>query len=282
MAIVCGVMLCASCEKMNVSQEDTGGDANVFLRIGSYEQVPFGMTRATVSEVCSRLSFLIYDRDGERIRKADQQVDDEDFGQASFMLAKGRYFLVVLAHSGQGNPTSTSARKIAFTNKTGYTDTFLYADSLIVDDKEVERSLNLKRIVAMVRFLPYDAAPAKADSIRFYYSGGSGTFDAGAGGWGVVNSKQSQWYELARQERTFEIYTIPHEGDADTLTVTASTYRGSREGSALVTECEIPGIPVKRNHITTCRGYLFSPVYQQTFSITVDDIWDSDSISFDF
>ena len=151
-----------------------------------------------------------------------------------------------------------------------------------VGDMDVERSLILKRIVAMVRFIPYDAVPTRADSIRFYYTGGSGTFDAVAGGWGVVNSEQVQWYGLTHTEKKFEIYTIPHEGDDDHLKVIVNTYRGNKNGTAIVSECEIVEIPVKRNHITTCRGNLFSPVYQQTFNITIDDVWDNDSIVFYF
>ncbi len=281
MAIVCGVMLSvASCEKMTVGQKEADG-VNVRLSVGSFEQEPFPATRAAVADVCTRISFLVYDDQGARIRKEDQQCGEETFGQAGFLLAKGRYFLVVVAHSGQGNPTSTNARKVAFTNKTGYTDTFLYADSLTVGDADVERSLNLRRIVAMVRFVPYDEAPARADSIRFLYTGGSGTLDAVAGGWGVVNSEQVQWYGIEGGGK-HEIYTIPHAGDDDHLTVTVNTCHGLKSDAAIVSECKIEGIPVKRNHITTCRGFLFSPVYQQKFDITIDDIWDSDSLTFDF
>lgn len=103
-----------------------------------------------------------------------------------------------------------------------------------------------------------------------------------AGGWGAVNSQQQQWYALDPASQAFEIYTIPHEGDDDRLKVTVNTYRGLKSDPILLTECEIEDIPVKRNHITTCRGYLFSPVYQQKFTITIDDIWDNDSITFDF
>jgi hypothetical protein len=285
MAFVCGMMLCvASCEKMNVTNTDSGdkGEANVRLSVGSFELEPFSATRTMVSDVCSRISFLVYDRNGDRIRKLDQQVGDADFGQADFLLAQGRYFLVVTAHSGLGNPTSTNAQKIAFTNKTGFTDTFLYADSLTVGDTDVEQSLNLRRIVAMVRFLPIDAVPVGADSIRFHYTGGSGTFDAVAGGWGVVNSEQMQWYGVSGKTNQFDIYTIPHEGDDDQLKVKVNTYHDTAGDISILSECEIEGIPVKRNHITTCRGYLFSPVFQQKFNITIDDVWDNDSITFNF
>ena len=45
---------------------------------------------------------------------------------------------------------------------------------------------------------------------------------------------------------------------------------------------KIEGIPVLRNHITICRGYLFSPVYQMDYEITIDDRWSADSLYFDF
>lgn len=281
---VCGVMLLAgvvSCEKMNLNDADDGSRANVVLRIGSIEQIPFEMARTRgrdVNGVCSRLNFLVY-QDGERIRQISQMSDDDDFGEARVQLAEGRYFIVVLAHSSNGNPTSTKANKIGFTNTTGYTDTFFYGDSLIVKDEDVSRTLELKRITSMVRFIPYDDIPAQAGRIRFYYTGGSGTLDACDNGWGVVNSKQSQWYDLTHDEENFEIYTIPH-GDDDQLTVTAQTYKSQTE--TIVTERKIEAIPVLRNHITICRGYLFSPVYQMDCEITVDDRWSTDSLYFEF
>ena len=271
--IVCGALLLAAslqCEKMAVSEGDES--PNVVLHIGSYEQTPFpARTRATAQEVCTRINYLIYDNTGERIRQEVQQVDDEHFGQVALQLPEGNYFLVILAHSSDGNPTSTDARKIGFTNTTGFTDTFLYADSLMVEDTDIELTLPLKRIVAMIRIIPEDQIPARADRIRFYYTGGSGTLDAVNNGWGVVNSKQSQFYDITHQETAFEIYTIPH-GSNDHLDVTATTYHGVDD--EIVSERKIEGIPVVRNCITTCRGYLFSPVYGSNFRITIDDDWD--------
>ena len=287
-ACVCGVMVlagAASCEKMNVEgSDDEDSKANVVLRIGSVEQVPFEMARTRgrdVNGVCSRLNFLVF-QNKERIRQINQASGDEDFGEAHIQLAEGRYYIVALAHSSDGNPSLTKKDdklRLGFTNTTGYTDTFFYGDSLIVEDKDVTRTLELKRITAMVRFIPYDEIPSQAGRIRFYYTGGSGTLDASDNGWGVVNSKQSQWYDLNHNEENFEIYTIPH-GNNDELTVTAQTYKGQTE--TIATEREIEGIPVLRNHITICRGYLFSPVYQMDYEITIDDRWSADSLYFDF
>lgn len=287
-ALVCGVVLLGttSCEKMNVKDAESEGEGmSVTVRVASFEQVPFSLARTrgkAVSDVCARLNFLIY-KDGERIRQEAQQQGDESFGNALFRLPEGRYFLVVLAHSSNGNPTSTNAAKIAFTNSTGYTDTFLYADSLIVGNEDVDCALNMKRVVAMVRFLFEDPLPAKAGRIKFYYTGGSGTLNATDNGWGNVDSKQIQWYDINGGEEKFEIYTIPHTADKEYLTVTVSTFeKESDDTETVVTEKVIEDVPVKRNHITTCRGYLFSPVYKMNFTIDVDDEWDNDSIFFQF
>ena len=264
---------------MNLGESPDSEQPNVLLRVSRFEQIPFPSTRA-VGNICTRISFLVYDKYGERIRQQNQQLGDEDFGEAGFFLPSGHYFLVALAHSSAGNPTSTNARKIGFTNKTGYTDTFLYADSLIVNGKNIEKTLTLERIVSMVRFQFDDEIPARADSIRFYYTGGSGTFDAVSGGWGVVNSKQSQFYPVTHQEHHFDIYTIPH-GNDDKLMVTATTYHVSPNSVEVTSEREIENIPVRRNKITLCRGYLFSPVYGMDFDITILDRWDNDTINFD-
>lgn len=280
-ALVCGVMLLAmaSCEKMNLgeAQEER---PNVTLRVSRYEQVPFPSTRAG-AELCKRISFLVYDKYGERIRQLNQEWGDEGFGEADFFLPSGHYFLVVLAHSSNGNPTSTNARKIGFTNKTGFTDTFFYADSLVVGDADISETLALKRIVSMVRFEFEDEIPAKADSIRFYYTGGSGTLDAVDDGWGVVNSKQSQYYPVKHTEKHFDIYTIPH-GDDDELKVTVTTYHYQGRDVSVVSERDIENIPVRRNKITLCKGYLFSPVYSGDFKIEILDTWDNDTIHFEF
>ena len=287
MTCVCGVMLLcvASCEKMNLSERSGSSDKeqerNVVPRVSSFEQTPFtSVTRAAVADVCTRLNFIVYNKEGSRIRQVQQTISDEDFGQAGFYLSSGTYFLVVVGHSSNGNPTSTNAEKIAFTNSTGYTDTFFYAGSLTVDDQGVEKDLSLSRIVAMVRFVFDDAIPAKANRIRFYYTGGSGTFDAKAGGWGVVNSKQTQFYDITHSERQFGIYTIPH-GDDDKLTVTVTTYEGAEDDATILSEREIEDIPVLRNHITTCYGSLFSPVFGVKFKITIEDEWD-EGIEFSF
>ena len=280
-AFVTGVVLfaVASCEKMNLGDRsgssDDEKDANVLVCVRSFEQTPFeaGTRAKKVSDVCTRLNFAVFDSGGERVQQKDQKVSDEDFGRAYFNLPVGNYRLVVLAHSSNGNPTLSNAQKIGFTNAKGYTDTFFNSQELNVGEDTISLNLNLKRIVAMVRFIPDDEPPARTDSIRFYYVGGSGSLDATADGWGVVKSKQTHWFKKETGTKKYEIYTIPRQ-DSQYLEVTAGAY----QGADLLSSCVIDSIPIKRNCITTCRGKLFDgKVTKASFTITVDDQWESDT-----
>ena len=165
------LLLATSCEKMVIGESEgpADEDANVVVQVMSFEQQPFSLTqtRGETETGPTKLNFIVYDEGGMRIRQESQQWGDSDFGIARFKLQEGRYFLVALAHSGKGNPTSTNVHKIGFTNKTGYTDTFLYADSLVVGEEEVDDELQLKRIVSKVKFVFNDQLPEDADSIRF-------------------------------------------------------------------------------------------------------------------
>ena len=278
------LLLAASCEKMVISgsERSDAEDANVVVQVMNFEQLPFSLTRTRGETETgpTRLNFIVYDEDGMRIRQESQQLGDDEFGIARFKLQEGRYFLVALAHSGKGNPTSTDLHKIRFTNKTGYTDTFLYADTLVVGEEVIDDELQLKRIVSKVRFVFSDQLPEDADSIRFYYEGGSGAFDA-VTGVGVVKSQQQQWLPVNPNDTSYEIYTIPR-ADSDKLKVLVTTYKTSGGKVEILTEREVSDIPIQRNTITVCRGSLFNPTEQHQISIDIDTTWDNEVIEFPF
>ena len=278
--LACGVMLCsvASCEKMNLGDSSSGDEegANVIVSIRSFEQTPFeSRTRAAVADLCSRLNFVVFNQDGERVDQKDQEIDDEDFGRTHFMLPVGDYILAVVAHSSNGNPSvnKRSTKKgatIGFTNAKGYTDTFFAARNLTVGDDSVHLDMGLKRIVAKVRFLNSDAIPEKADTVRIYYEGGSGTLDVENGGWGNTNSKQTATFPKSAFSNEFTIYTIPWPDKNYLKEVNIVAFRGADR----LTSTVIDSIPIRRNCITTCRGNIFDgKVTKVSFTITVDDEW---------
>ena len=191
------LLLLSSCEEpitddgSVVSGSAADNDANLTVTVFEIEKTPFGsLTRATnnattragqqqASTVCTRLNFAIYDEDGSRVKQVNQQSSAADFGSAAFQLEPGDYTLVVVGHSSNGNPTMTNLGKIQFTNAQGYTETFLYHATVTIADDPVEQPASLDRIVSLCRFvLTDDEIPADVKRMRFYYTGGSGAFNA--------------------------------------------------------------------------------------------------------
>ena len=267
-----------SCEKAIFSDYETSGetDGNLRVRVFQIENTPFGnLTRAigneqltrgatTASEVCTRLNFLIYNTDGSRAKMVNQTSDNAGFGTASFQLDEGDYQLVVVGHSANGNPTSTNPQKISFTNAQGYTDTFLSSGDITIEPEEsLEIDVTLERIVARCSFVITDEFPAEVAKLQFYYTGGSGAFDAYTG-LGSVNSKQTVTFDVTDGSQTqFDLYTFLHEqSDNIALRVTALDANGNT-----LYEREFD-VPMEQNHITWLTGAFFNGSGSSSTSVT--------------
>ncbi len=281
--IACAVVAFISCEKPLLVEEDSTGDVdgNLTVRVYDIEKTPFQhfsrtatapSTRAEkpVSEACTRLNYAVYTLDGNRVKQINQTVDMNNFGTASFQLETGDYFLVVVGHSSAGNPTMTDPYNIKFTNALGYTDTFLCAANITIDDEPVDVDASLIRIVSLCRFVITDDIPADITTLRFYYTGGSGTFDATTG-LGSVNSKQDVKYEVTADRREFDLYTFLHDTEGTIhLTVSALDASGSERYSRDF------NVPMEQNHITWISGAYFSGSGSSSFDIsgiTVNTDW---------
>ena len=148
-----------------------------------------------VSEVCTRLNFLLY-QNGKKVKTVNQKESDAGFGTVDVTLDAGSYQLLVLAHSCAANPTTTSAEKIQFNNtETGYTDTFYYYGDLVVSGDKTTVDISMKRATSKFCLVTTDTKPANIKKFQFYYEGGSGALDATTG-FGCVNSKQSVFVNL--------------------------------------------------------------------------------------
>ena len=262
------IVVLASCEKVIFDQEEKStGDADGNLTVSVYqiEQMPFASqnggsethragTRAAVTDYCNRLNFAVYEMDGSRVKQVNQTSDKTGFGTASFSLEEGEYQLVVLAHSSNGNPTMTNPQKIQFSNSTGYTDTFLYYTTVTVTEEHQTLSVSLERIVSMCRFVMNDSIPAGVNKLEFYYTGGSGAFNATTG-LGNVNSKQKMTFSVtAGQSGTqYDLYTFLHQQDDD-ITLKVTAYDGSDN---VLYEREFD-VPMTRRKITRLSGDFFT------------------------
>jgi hypothetical protein len=265
-----------ACEKAIISDENESGATKGNLRVSVFqiEKTPFaslfpGSSQATTrgakaaSEACTRLNFAVYDQGGLRLKQLNQTSDMADFGHASFQLEEGTYQLVVVGHSANGNPTMTNPAKIQFTNSTGYTDTFQCYGEVTIGEEAVDYQVSLDRIVALCRFVVTDDIPADLRKMQFYYTGGSGAFNA-ATGLGSVASKQTVTVDVTDgSQKQFDLYTFLHEqSDNIALKVTALDASGN-----VLYERDFD-VPMQQNHITWLSGAFFNGSGSSSTSVT--------------
>ena len=265
-----------ACEKAIISDENESGATKGNLRVSVFqiEKTPFtslfpGSSQATTrgakaaSEACTRLNFAVYDQGGSRLKQLNQTSDMADFGHASFQLEEGTYQLVVVGHSANGNPTMTNPAKIQFTNSTGYTDTFQCYGEVTIGEEAVDYQVSLDRIVALCRFVVTDDIPADVRKMQFYYTGGSGAFNA-ATGLGSVASKQTVTVDVTDgSQKQFDLYTFLHEqSDNIALKVTALDASGN-----VLYERDFD-VPMQQNHITWLSGAFFNGSGSSSTSVT--------------
>ncbi len=250
--------LSTSCEKPIINEKISADEVRVVFHVVSFSQTPLTTSNVRqvpvrIDEACSRLSFAIYDG-STKVKSVNQTKGSNDFGTLSLVLPKGNYRLVAIAHNGTGAAAITSPDKITFPNNK-CTDTFYICEDFSVSDNS-EFDLTLKRAVAMFRFVIEDAFPENIHQMKFYYTGGSSTFDATTG-YGCVNSKQTEYREISDEmgnnEKQFDLFTFPHaEEDTLKMTITALT-----SSEATVKERTFANIPIKLNSITQYSGTFF-------------------------
>lgn len=112
--------------------------------------------------------------------------------------------------------------------------------------------------------------------IKFYYTGGSSTFDATTG-YGCVNSKQTEMRSVANSaytgESTYDIYTFPH-ADEKKLKIEISALENASSTSSTY-ERTIDNVIVKRNYITRYSGRFYEDesAMGRGFTMSTDDEW---------
>lgn len=287
--ILCTLLSLSSCEKA-ITDEDSvvsgspaDKDANLTVTVFSIEKTPFGTlapgayapatraaTRASAtraatpaSEACTRLNFAIYDEGGSRVKQVNQTSAEADFGKASFQLAEGDYLLVVVGHSSNGNPTMTDPTKVQFTNATGYTDTYLCCANVTIGEEKVDYNVSLDRITALCRFVLTDTEiPSEVKKMRFYYTGGSGAFNAQTG-LGCVNSKQDVKFDVSDDHKQFDLYTFLHDTEG-TIHLTVSALDAS---GVEITQRDFD-VPMQQNYITWLSGPFFGDSGSGSTTIT--------------
>lgn len=265
-----------ACEKAIVGEgkETTGDpDGNVHVTVYQVAKTPFSdLTRAgsEPATIMTRLNFAVYTLEGTRVKQVNKTSDNSAFNQCSFQLEPGDYQLVVVGHSSSGNPTMTDPTCIKFTNAQGFTETFMAYQVLTVTGEPQEVGVNIDRIVSRCSVVLTDDIPANVKKLRFYYTGGSGAFDASTG-LGCVNSKQDVWFDVASGQHQFDLYTFLHDNEGTIhLQVTA------HDANDNIIQERTFDVPMEQNHITWLTGAFFSgsgSSSSTTITVTVNTDW---------
>ena len=274
--LLLSIVAFTSCEKVVLDNVDDNAKGNLIVSTQVQDEVGIGQaiwqsTRSTrpLAEFCTRISYVLY-QDGQRVKYVNQKQDDDGFGSARLSIGAGQYTLLIVGHSGASNASTTDINKITFSGK--LTDTFVFSQDIELADEAKNINALLTRTVAMVRLNVTGDIPSYAARLKFYYTGGSSTLD-GVTRRGCVDSRQTEYRDVSTTQRTYDIFTFPHE-EEDILKITITAY--DAEGNELI-ERVISDVPVRTNHITTISGDFFDGSNGAFISVgatpMADDTW---------
>lgn len=252
-----------SCEKFNPEEVETGSakagdaDGNVSLYLDSCPQ--------------QRISIAIF-QDDKKVKNIHTQKDALQDNLLKVTLQEGIYQVVAIAHNGEGNCTISSPEKITFA-KNKVTDTSYLYDTLEVGVNRVSKYLSLKRAVAIFQLNLTSPTTPEMQQLKFYYTGGSSTFNAYTG-YGCVNSRQTEYRILSPQENNYYVYTFPHP-DKKKLQMVI-TIQDKQQNDLKKTTLE--DVPIAINDTTLYRGNFETSFSDENdsntdFNFDFEDVW---------
>ena len=260
----------------SIEMDRAEGKEITFQVVGLEQVLVDAQSRAEVpiSELCTNITLALY-QGSTRVQKIDQDAEDDHFGRFTTHLPYGSYTLVCLAHSSEGNATTTNPEKISFPSSY-VTDTFIYcAEIEVTEESEPIQNLSLTRAVSKFEICMTDKIPEDVTMLEIRYTGGSATVNARTGR-GVTNSRQHEEFEVTpgTTANTFGVYTFLFDEEGKLkITITAYDEAGNDVYSRVFED-----VPMKRNNITRYQGKFFGKAFDGT--ITADSTWTHTSHNF--
>lgn len=219
---------------------------------------------ASLADFLGNVTFAVF-QNGQHLHISHQQSSQSQFGIWQVRLEPGIYQLLILAHNGTDHPTVSKPDEIKFANNKVTETFYAYLDLEVASD--LSQTIVLERAVAKVQYYCKDPIPDNVAQMKFYYTGGSSTFNA-LTGLGVVNSRQTEYREITSEmigrPTVFPIFTFPHDTDDQIkLTVTAIDSNGNE-----LQDATYESIDVTLNEATVVEKYFFTQSdYQETTEI---------------
>lgn len=179
-AILC---IFSSCVNTIIEEPEELGMKDLVFNAMPYTQIP--MSRAELSETCTKLSLALYskDKDGNYTlyKEVKQESTDSNFGTIAVKdVVYGDYLLVAIGHKGENHAVLTNAKSITFGADDGHiTDTFYYVETLeVAAGTELSHSIILNRCVAQFQMVIESVIPNAADKFKITIDGTAVAFDA--------------------------------------------------------------------------------------------------------
>ena len=284
------LMVCASCEKMVIDEEEQPektSNANLILRVSKSSFHPYdGDTKTVVdmADYCSRFNFVLY-QDGKKVEAVTQMKDEagNDFGQVAMTVSTGTYQLMVLAHSSVGgNPVLSHPEEIQFTNQLGYSDTFYYYGTIEVTTDQTSHDIMLNRATTMVRLNFDETFPENIKYFLVKYTGESGVLNTITGYGGKTNSQQEKLVNVSSYAGKYAKFSMPiytfmrHDTGSLKIRMIAFDF-----DSIPFLERSYDNVPIEHTKATDFVGEFFEHETQQAFSFKLETDWEvSNTLNF--
>lgn len=239
------------------------------------QHLPFSEvdTKATLSEAFTRLSAWIISNDGKKISEIEQTIEDSGFGAIETNIPYGEYTLVIVGHSGGKSAMINEQKEISF-QEAKLTDTFLYAESLTVEEgKDIEISAVMKRAIAKFTLHVMDAIPEGAAEMVMTIQGGGRVLNVTTE---LAITSVEQMRNIAipasyigKAGSNFSFYIFMPEKEK---AITINTAVKNEDGDVLY-ERAFTDVPMKINQLTTYSGELFKAGSNMSITLVVTTEW---------
>ena len=291
--VMMGALVCSCSDRIHVIPDEAvpKPKPNVRISVNTIEQIPFGGTKSSVQDVCTKLTYALFtgvSDGGTREMQVTQKLGvDSVFGTIQLNLSVGRHYLAVIGEKGgEGTPSvalNDPTKDLPYTvrfkseNKSGpkVVDTFHYFAEIEVLPGENDYAIDLSRSVAMFRLKLTNPVPSQVTKLRFDFNNGSNSLDL-ISGKGCVKMSKGDYVDMTADpgKTEFEVYTFPYL-DKDKMKMTVTAYDKYNNNLA---ELALDNVPLTVNRISQYTGDLFKDgckeYAQGGFPIQINDEWD--------
>lgn len=240
----------------------------------------FGATTRAADAPATRLSFAVFDEDGELVEEViDLEPSDGSFGTIEMELFPGSYQMVAVAHSGDADADIQSATSVILPGTT-FTDTFADTQELsVISGQDCSLSMTLPRVTsAFVLRLTDTTPPANAKEIQVVVN--TNTLEPTSLELNPTTGLASNNWELTKIipiEDFFEGEDIPvyfiGMFPTETWPVTVKATAFATDGTEIISHT-INNVPLAPNQKTIATGTFFKSQGSGTF--TIETTWGDD------